>query len=197
LQRTTTDEQANEVAAGKRFPLARFYVVFNRQQIDGLPAPKPVEPLPEKERHVRAEHFVRHTEADIQHGGGKAAYVPDLDRILLPLFESFRSAHEYYATALHELTHWTAAPDRLARQLGGRFGDEAYAAEELVAELGAAFLCATLGLDGRCQHPEYIANWLRVLKNDKRAIFTASSKAQAAAEFLTRLVAENRAATAA
>jgi antirestriction protein ArdC len=105
----------------------------------------------------------------------------------LPLFESFRDAESYYATLLHELTHWTRHEKRLNREFGRkRWGDSGYAAEELVAELGAAFLCADLGVtpEPREDHAAYLASWLEVLKSDKRAIFTAAAHAQRAADFL-------------
>ena len=90
----------------------------------------------------------------------------------------------YYSTALHELAHWTAHPDRCNRNLAGRFGDAAYAAEELIAEMGSAFLCAHCRLEGRLQHASYIESWLQVLRQDKRAVFTAAAKAQAAADYV-------------
>jgi len=88
------------------------------------------------------------------------------------------------ATELHELIHWSGSKKRLDRDLSGRFGTQSYAAEELVAELGAAFLCAHLGIEGKLRHAEYIANWLELLKKDSRAIFTAASRASAAADYL-------------
>ena len=108
------------------------------------------------------------------------------------LFETFRDAESYYATLAHELTHWTRHPSRLDRSFGRkRFGDEGYAMEELVAELGAAFLSADLGLtpEPREDHAAYIGHWLNVLKNDKRAIFTAASHAQRAADFIAAFAA--------
>ena len=95
----------------------------------------------------------------------------------------------YYSTLLHELTHWSGAADRCARDFSGKFGDEAYAFEELVAELGAAFMCAELQIEPepRIDHAQYVASWLRTLKGDARAILTASSKAQAAADYLAGL----------
>jgi antirestriction protein ArdC len=104
----------------------------------------------------------------------------------MPRFEVFQTAIAYYSTLAHESTHWTGAVSRLNRELSTRFGGEAYAAEELIAELGAAFLCADLGLSNepRPDHAAYLASWLRVLKNDKRAIFTAASKAQAAVDYM-------------
>jgi antirestriction protein ArdC len=109
------------------------------------------------------------------------------DVVQMPFFETFRDAESYYATLAHELTHWTRHPSRLDRSFGRkRFGDEGYAMEELVAELGAAFLSADLGLtpEPREDHAAYIGHWLNVLKNDKRAIFTAASYAQRAADFI-------------
>jgi antirestriction protein ArdC len=109
------------------------------------------------------------------------------DRVQMPPFEAFRDAPSYYATLVHELTHWTRHPSRLERDFGRRrFGDEGYAMEELVAELGAAFLSADLDLTpGHCEdHAAYIASWLKALKDDKRVIFTAASHAQRAADFL-------------
>ena len=119
-----------------------------------------------------------------------AYYAQDADRIQLPPFESFADAESYYGTALHELTHWTKHPARLHRDFGRkRFGDEGYAKEELVAELGAAFICADLGITPvvRDDHAAYLQNWLTALKADKRAIFSAASHAQRAADYLMQL----------
>ena len=104
----------------------------------------------------------------------------------MPPFQAFKENVSYYSTLAHEHTHWTAKAERCDRQLGKRFGDSAYAAEELIAELGAAFTCAHLGLstEPREDHAAYIVSWLKVLKADKRAIFTAASKAQQAADFM-------------
>ncbi len=167
--------------------MARAYRVFNREQCDGLPEPKSapkLAELSEKERHEQAEQFMAATRADLRHGGGRAFYSPTLDYVQLPRFETFKDGASYYATGLHELAHWTGHTSRCARDFEGRFGSQAYAAEELVAELGAAFLCAELGIDGQLQHPEYVASWLKVLKGDKRAIFTAASKARQACNYL-------------
>jgi antirestriction protein ArdC len=104
----------------------------------------------------------------------------------MPPREAFRDPESYAATLAHELTHWTAHPSRLARELGKRFGDSAYAAEELIAEMGSAFLCADLGItpEVRDDHASYLAHWLKVLKADSRAIFTAASQAQRADDYL-------------
>jgi antirestriction protein ArdC len=111
-------------------------------------------------------------------------YVPSLDTIVMPPAEAFRTVEHFYATELHELGHWTAHEKRLNRDLKNRFGSKAYAAEELVAELTAAFLCAHLGIQGELRHAGYIADWISLLKEDDRALFTAASKASQAAEFL-------------
>ncbi len=128
--------------------------------------------------------------ATIRHGGSIACYVLGHDEVRLPPFESFRDAESYYATLAHELTHWTRHPSRLDRDLGRkRFVDEGYAMEELVAELGSAFVCADLDLtpEPRPDHASYIASWLKVLRNDRRAILAAASHAQLAADHLHHL----------
>lgn len=172
--------------------IVRATPVFAAEQVEGY-EPPPVPELPETARIAAAEAFVRQTGAVLAHDGDvRAFYRPSTDDIHLPPFSSFTgtrtisAAESYYATVFHELTHWTAPAHRLGRDLSGRFGDEAYAAEELVASLGAAFLCADLGIADapRADHAQYIASWLAVLKNDKRAIFTAASKASAAVAYL-------------
>jgi len=164
---------------------ARGYAVFNAAQVDGYEAPAlPV--LPEAERIGHAEAFFATTGIDVRHGGNRAYYRPSEDRVQMPPFEAFRDAVAYYATLAHEATHATGHPSRCARDLKGRFGEEAYAAEELVAELGAAFLCSDLTLtpEPRPDHAAYVASWLKVLRGDKRAIFTAAAKAQGAADWM-------------
>jgi antirestriction protein ArdC len=181
--------QEQEVAV----PFLKSYTVFNTEQIDGLPGhyyaqtEQLMHPI---ERIERAEHFVANIGADIRHGGSLAYYSPAGDFVQMPPLSSFRSASAYYATLCHELTHFTRHPSRLNREFGRRrFGDEGYAMEELVAELGAAFLCADLGLtpEVRDDHAAYIGSWLKVLKNDKRAVFTAAGHAQRAADYLHAL----------
>lgn len=177
-------------AAQARAPmLARAYSVFNAQQIEGYEAPPPIL-LRESERLARADSFFGNIQADVRHGSTHAYYSPGEDRIHLPDFRLFRDAVGYYAALAHETVHWTGAKRRLDRDLTGRFGSSAYAMEELVAELGAAFLCGELGLttEPRPDHAAYIGSWLKVLKQDSRAIFTAASKAQQAADWLTGAV---------
>lgn len=189
ITRTETDADGAELE--RTIPFLKSYTVFNAEQIDGLPAhfyAKAVPPSP-IERHAQAESFIAATGATYQHGGNRAFYSPARDLIQIPPADSFRNAEAYYATFLHELTHWTAHPSRLARDLTGRFGDQSYAAEELIAEMGAAFVCADLGItpEVRDDHASYLAHWLTVLKSDKRAIFTAASQAERAASFLREL----------
>ncbi|MEW6394964.1 MAG: zincin-like metallopeptidase domain-containing protein [Pseudomonadota bacterium] len=178
-----------------RIPMLRAYTVFNTNQIDGLPAPPQLPPItePTSARIDRADAFIAATGATIVHKGNRACYIPSADRIEMPPYGQFidtptaSAAEGYYATVLHELIHWTSPPHRCDRDLGKRFGDHAYAREELVAEIGAAFLCANLSitLEPRPDHAAYLANWLTVLKSDKRAIFTAAALAQKAVDWLT------------
>lgn len=171
----------------RRF-VARSAYVFNAAQVDGY-KPPPSPSLPEIERHAKADRLLAASNATIQHGGPSACYVPSRDEIHLPPPGAFDSAAAYYGVALHELTHWTGHESRCARDLGNRFGTEAYAMEELIAELGAAFLSAEVGLaaEPRIDHARYIESWLKVLRNDKRAIFTAAAKANQAAAFLNAM----------
>jgi antirestriction protein ArdC len=181
-----TDRNAAPDANGNRperlIPLLRSFTVFNVAQIDDLPerfaAPVVAETPAESVRDAMMAI------ADVRHGGDRAFYAPGPDYIQLPHAAQFATIGEYRATALHELTHWTGHASRCAREYGKRFGDSAYAREELVAEMGAAFLCAIAGVDGRLQHAEYISHWLAVLKADKRAIVTAASHAQKAADYV-------------
>jgi antirestriction protein ArdC len=169
------------------------YTVFNCDQIEGLPEQYYVKPEPKftaVERIEHAEAFFASTRADIRYRGGQAYYAQGADYIQMPPIESFRDAESFYATLAHETTHWTKHPSRLERDFGRKsWGDEGYAAEELVAELGSAFLCADLELtpEVRDDHASYIASWLEVLKNDSRAVFTAAAHAQRAVDFLHRL----------
>jgi antirestriction protein ArdC len=165
--------------------IALGYPVFNAAQVDGFIYACP-RPLSEDERIKAAEDFFAELPADIRHGGNEAFFDVLGDYIQMPEFGRFRGAHFYYSTLAHESVHWTGAKPRLDRQLENRFGSEAYAVEELIAELGAAFLAAQLQLcsEPRGNHAAYIASWLRVLKSDKKAIFTAASKAQQAVDWL-------------
>lgn len=187
---TKTEEQENGGEEERTIPFMKAYAVFNVEQIEGLPERYYVRPEPVIDPAQRIEHaegFFAATGADVRHGGTHAFYSGGSDHVQMPVFECFRSPEAYYATLAHELTHWTKHPKRLDRELGRkRWGDEGYAREELVAELGAAFLCADLGLtpEPGTDHAAYIQSWLKVLKEDKRAIFSAAAHAQKAADYL-------------
>jgi antirestriction protein ArdC len=169
-----------------RPPLLRAFTVFNVAQIDGLPERMRAVPAapPLWEPQDEAEHLLEASGAEVRYGGSRAFYSPQHDHIQLPEPGLFVGSAAYYGTLLHELVHWTGHAERCDRQLGRRFGQDAYAMEELVAEIGSAFLCAHCRIDGQLQHAAYVASWLRVLKSDKRAVFTASAKAQAAADWI-------------
>jgi antirestriction protein ArdC len=193
LTRTETNEKTGEDEEIE-IPYIKGYTVFNVEQIDGLPAHYyariEAPHLSDAQRHAKLDAFFAATKADIRHGGNRAFYAIEPDFIQMPPFESFHDPESYYATLAHEQTHWTRHPSRLARDMGRKkWGDAGYAMEELVAEIGSAFLCAELGLtpEIRDDHAAYIASWLTVLKDDKKAIFTAASHAQKAADFLLNL----------
>lgn len=192
ITRTETDKETGDEEE-REIPFMKGYSVFNVDQIEGLPehfyavAEPKLDPV---QRIEHAERFFAETGAEIRHGGNQAYYAVGTDYVQMPPFVSFKDAESYYATLAHECTHWTRHPSRLDRDFGRkRWGDEGYAMEELVAELGSAFLAADLGLtpEVRDDHAAYIGSWLKVLKNDKRAIFTAASHAQKAADFLNGL----------
>ncbi|MFO0887917.1 MAG: zincin-like metallopeptidase domain-containing protein [Isosphaeraceae bacterium] len=187
------EPRGEEEAAGAqkrrgRGVFATGYSVFNADQVTGYQPPK-TPTLSEDERIAVAEAFFKTIPADVRHEGNAAFYSPEGDFVSLPPFRHFKRPVSYYGVLAHELTHWTGSPARLARDLSGRFGSKCYAAEELVAELGAAFVCSglELPLSPRGDNAPYIVSWLEVLKADKRAIFTAASKAQAAVDYLLTL----------
>ena len=175
------------------YPLLRAYTVFNVAQVEGL-APELTQVAPATwEPEARAEELLLMSGAHLRFGGSKAFYRPASDEIQLPPQRAFATATGYYNVALHELTHWTGHERRCNRQLAGRFGEAAYAAEELIAEMGAAYLCAHCRLDGELRHADYLASWLKVLRTDKRAIFAAAAKAQKAADYVLALANPTRA----
>jgi len=183
--RTLTVEDA-ESGEEKTIPLLRHFTVFNREQIDGLPAPAGIVAAPtDPERIEAAERLVRGSGARVVERGTVACYDVAADEIRVPPLASFTDREAFYATELHELAHWTGHPSRLARDMSGGFGSPDYAREELVAEMGSAFLCASLGIAGRLQHAEYVGHWLAILRGDKKAVFRAASQARQACEFLT------------
>ena len=194
ISKTETDEDTGDELE-RTIPFLKAYTVFNVEQIEGLPGhfyarAEPV--MNPDERIAHAETFFAATGAAIRNGGNSAYYSPRTDHIQMPPFESFLDAQGYYATLAHEAAHWTRHSSRLDRSFDQkRFGDQGYAREELVAELGAAFLCADLELrlEDRQDHAAYIGHWLQVLRDDKRAIFAAAAHAQRASDYLHGLQA--------
>lgn len=190
---TKTEANAAGEKIERSIPFLKGYHVFNVEQIENLPAqysnpPAPPAPQNREERIGRLDTFFRQTGAEIKHGGNSAHYSRALDLIAMPEFTAFENAESYYATLAHETIHWTGFPSRLNREFtrSARFGNDEYAREELVAELGCAFLCADLGItpETREDHAAYIKSWLEALKNDKRCIFWAASHAARATEYL-------------
>ncbi len=171
-------------------PFMKGYSVFNVEQIEDLPAhyyALAEAVRNDDERIAHAEEFFASIGARVLNGGNSAYYRMASDHIQMPSFDAFFNAQSYYATLGHESIHWTRHPSRLDRSFEQqRYGDVGYAKEELVAELGAAFLCADLGLklEDRPDHAAYIGSWLQVLRSDKRAVFTAAAHAQRAVDYL-------------
>jgi antirestriction protein ArdC len=166
--------------------------VFNVTQCEnlGLDTPEPVaKPV---DAPSVADEVAARVGAVVSGGSDRAAYSPGLDRIVMPALSAFTDTAAYDATLLHELTHWTGHKSRLDRDFSKskRFGDDAYAFEELVAEIGSAFACARLGVDGQLQHASYLASWIKVLRADKYAIFSAAREAEKACDLLVPASAE-------
>ena len=190
---TRTEAGDNGEDVERSIPFLKAYTVFNVDQVEGLPAHFYATASPQLDpvqRIAHADAFFKATGAEIRHGGDQAYYAMEPDYVQVPPFECFEDPESYYATLAHECTHWTRRSSRLDRDFGRkRWGDKGYASEELVAELGAAFLCADLGLEltPRADHASYIDSWLKVLKDDKRFIFAAAAHAQRAADFLHQL----------
>lgn len=187
FKKNETKEDGEE--STKNIFFLKSYVVFNVEQIDGLPESyyQKVGGFENQDvRDIDAENYISSIGADIRFGGDRAFYHRGLDYIQVTEFEKFKTSDDYYATVFHELIHWTSHKSRLDRVLLGTYGSEAYAMEELVAELGAAFVCADLSVASSVMpsHEAYIAGWIKVLKNDKKAIFKAASLASRATEYL-------------
>ena len=179
---STYTKVVEDEAAQRRF--LKAYTVFNISQIDGLPPPPSPIIGTQIERNGHADQVITSTGAVIHYGGNTACYIPSLDVVKVPKPDAFPDAASFYATTFHELGHFTAHPSRLDRDLKSRFGTQSYAAEELVAELCSAFLCASIGIQGELRHAGYIDNWIQLLKDADRAIFTASSNASRAADYV-------------
>ena len=172
----------------EKYAVLKTYFVFNAAQVEGIdivPAEKVAAEFTAVEL---AEQRIIKTGAAISHGGDAAFYMPSADRIQLPNKTAFDSEANYYATAFHELAHWTGSKTRLDRDLDkGRFGNPAYAFEELVAEMSAAFLCSDYGIQGELRHAGYIGHWLKALREDSKAVFKAAALAQKAADYINML----------
>ena len=199
VKRKGNEAADNEEGKGGFFPMCKPFWLFNVAQIDGLPETltDTAETANEFNPIEEAEKLLEDSGAVINHGYAGACYSRSKDHICLPARERFTSPENYYATALHELTHWTGHESRLDRQFGKRFGDDAYAFEELVAELGAAFVVGHVGfVDAMIEdHAAYVESWLKVLKNDKTAIFTASKQASLAYDFIIGKIEAQKNAT--
>ncbi|WP_209856418.1 ArdC family protein [Rhizobium herbae] len=191
VSRTETADNGDEVA--REIPFLKAYTVFNLEQIDDLPdgyLPSLTEnPKMDVNRIAKADAFFAATGAVVRHGGNKAFFAPGLDIIQMPPIETFRDVESYYATLGHEHIHWVGAKHRLDRDLSRYSKDKSERArEELIAELGSCFLCADLGvvpeLEPRPDHASYLQSWLRVLADDRKAIFQAAAHAQRAVNYL-------------
>jgi antirestriction protein ArdC len=185
---------ANGETVTSAYAFIKHFYVFNIEQCEDvtIPAlPETPEPSFNASEDVLAVVDRLELKGGLSHGGDSAYFRPSTDSIAMPAMAAFDAPEHYHATLLHECVHATGAKHRLDRDFSKsrRFGDEHYAAEELVAELGAAMLCAKLGINGDLRHAGYIENWLKALRNDKRYILTASAQAQKALDFLTAAVA--------
>ena len=181
----------------EKYAVLKTYFVFNAAQVEGIDI-VPAETAEAEFTAVElAEQRIIKTGAAISHGGDAAFYMPSADRIQLPNKSAFNSEANYYATAFHELAHWTGSKNRLDRDLDkGRFGNPAYAFEELVAEMSAAFLCSDYGIQGELRHAGYIGHWLKALREDSKAVFKAAALAQKAADYINMLDATAEAVAA-
>lgn len=190
-----TDPAPDNADDDSKRRVARASYVFNASQVDGFTLPEAPQPLGPVERIDAADRFIRATGARVEHGGDRAFYRPSTDHIQMPDEDRFcgtdtmTRSEAYFPVLAHECIHWSGSDKRLAREYGKRFGDAAYAAEELVAEIGSAFLCAELGItqDTRPDHAQYLAQWLKLLKDDSRAVFTAAARASEAVAYLKAL----------
>ena len=190
---TNLEIENEETGEVETIPCAKPSRVFNLAQVEGY-THEHSELINEITPVEQAEAFITQTQARIHITGDRACYVPSEDCIYMPEQKRFKATatacatEHWYAILFHELTHWTGSAKRLERNLTGRFGDASYAMEELIAEMGSAFLCADLGISSepRADHASYMTSWLKVLKKDPKAIFTAASAVQKAVTYLSK-----------
>jgi len=176
----------------KAIPFLKRFTVFNIAQCEGLRPGLAADPAPLARCEIVpvAEDVIAASGVDFRIGGDRAFYVPSADYVQVPPQPAFFEQINFYRTALHELTHSTGHPSRLGRKLTNGFGSKDYAREELIAEMGSAFLCASLGIQPTVRHADYIGSWLEVLREDNRAIFQAASAATKAADWILARHAE-------
>lgn len=194
LKKNATEAEADEKNRKDVFPFVRLHYVFNLDQIEGLDHLKdeiaPVRVVNNEE----AERILVNSGAKVSFDQlrNQAFYNHATDSITLPFKEAFKSTEGFYETVCHELIHWTGGPARLNRISKAAFGSEEYAAEELVAEFGAAILCAHVGIPYKTNHAAYIASWIKKLKDDPKALSTAITQAQKAVDFLLKPAADEK-----
>lgn len=184
-------KENKETGETDSYNVLKAYWVFNAAQVDGITIQAPDADNAPFNAIAHADQLIENTGAAISHGGDAAFYVPSMDRIQMPNKSAFDNESSYYATIFHELTHWTGHQTRCDRNLKGKYGNSEYAFEELVAEMGAAFLCAENRIQGELRHAGYIKSWLKCLRDDSKAVFKAAALAQKAADYIN---AQNMAA---
>lgn len=186
------DESGEELYNFKQIPILKMYKVFNIEQTEGVEYELPEPIINNNDRYLNAEEFIQTTLADIRYGGDRAFYRPSDDFIQMPELQLFIDSDNYYATLLHELTHWTGHDERLNRDKHKKWADRTYAFEELIAELGAVFLCSHLGISiENNRHPEYLQGWVRSLREEPQILWKAASKAQEAFDYVIKIVDDN------
>jgi antirestriction protein ArdC len=183
-ERRRAEADGREASGG--IPFLKQFTVFSVDQCDGLPdkVTAPPAPIPEGLILPQAEAMIGATGADFRIGGPSAFYSPTHDYVQVPRPDAFHEPINWHRTACHELVHWTGHGSRLDRDQTGSFGSVVYGKEELIAEMGAAFVCAALGIAPTVRHADYIGSWLAIIHEDNRAILRAASAASKAADYL-------------
>ena len=186
-----SDDTDTVTGNGNKIPMLRYYSVFNLEQTEGIEAPPTTETITTFTFIERVEQIIKDMplRPEIHHGGNRASYSPMLDYVKLPVPETFDSPESYYATAFHELSHATGHASRLGRKgvlEPSYFGSHEYSKEELVAEMGASFLCGISGIENKTieNSAAYICGWLKVLKSDRTLLVHAAAQAQKSSDFI-------------